>query len=164
MHQDVQTCEGKQQPRRIPVHHHGGVAGPNAEIERAAAGNQRQHGGEESPGQDQADRAQPRLSPAQQAAQTTFVQRDTTGQAGSDQIDGIGERHGDQHDGRLHVRYPDAGVWQHGIEQIEPALVRHFGCDTQPTEQGDAERGDQDPVQDDGAVIRFTTPHRRIPE
>ena len=163
MRQDVKTGEGKQQPRRVPVHHHGGVAGVNAKIERAAAGHQRQHGGEEAPGQDNADRAQPRLSPAQKAAQTTSVQRDTTAQAGSDQIDGIGERHRDQHDGRLHVRYPDAATWQHGIEQIDPALVRHFGCDTQPAEQGDAERGDKYPVQNDGAVIRFATPHRHIP-
>ena len=51
------------------------VAGLNAEIERAAAGNQRQHRDEEDPGQNEVVGAEPRLLAAQQAAQTNLVQR-----------------------------------------------------------------------------------------
>ena len=163
MRQDVKAGERRYHPGSVPVQRRHIVAGVKAEIQQPAADDQGQHRDEEDPVQNDIVGAEPGLLAAEQSAQANLVELDAAAEPGPCQIDDIGERHRDQHHGGLHVRHPHALARQHGVEQIDPAASRRFGRDAQSTDEGDAERGDHEPVQDDRAVVGFPLPHARAP-
>ena len=163
MNENVEHGKGRDDPGRIPMDRRRVIAGQHAEIEHRAADDQRRDCNKENPGQQHADRTQPRLFRAEQPAQPRFVEPDATAEAASQEIDGICDGHADQHHRRLDMRRPHIGARQYRIEQVEPGAVRRFRRDPQPADKGNADGADQQPMQDNGPVVGLARLHRRLP-
>ena len=163
MHQHMQRHEDRESPSCVPMHHRDAIAGEQAEIEQPAAHQQRRDRGKERPGEHGIQRAQPYLTVAEQPAQANLIEPHARGETGANQIDRVSERQRDQQQRRLHVRHPDIFPRQDGVEEIQPLPPGRFGRDSQAGDEGDADGGRKQPVQDDRSIVRLAILHGRTP-
>src|SRR6516165_9540532 len=61
------------------------------------------------------------------------------------------------------MRGPDAGTGQQKVDPIDPASVWRLGRNAQSGDEGDADRGNKHPVQENGPVISLALSHLRTP-
>ena len=150
-------------PGRIPVQHQHVGAGGIAEIHQPAGDDQRAHGDEEQPVQQNVDRAQSRRATPPKPAQAHPVRLHATRKTRSDHVDRIGERYRKQHHGRLHMRRPHALIRNQEIELIDPGAIGCFAGDPQTADERGGERDHRQPVQDDRSIIGLALSHVRPP-
>ena len=84
----------------------------------------------------------------------TRIGRDAACEAGSPDIDWVGEGEAEQRQGCWDMRGPDDRRGQQRVEPLQPSKVeRRYSCDAQAREDADDEQAHQDPVQDDGPEV-----------